>query len=292
MRWTGERTKVDEPMPRHQALTGDNDASTPPASPDPFVLIVGARRGLASPEAVEGAMRRIGLRPRPVVPGAAGAESADAPVFGLAFGSVAATAGRAAAAVLDSADPADSANSSLACALPAGWRGGDPCWIVRLAAPEGAPTTQAARIREFFKLVVLLVDLFEASHIYWSPARLWSDAPQFRAAVAEMLTSGMPPVLHLVAFRRRGAGAGETVATRGLALFGGQELEAEVPAGWTMADMVKRLARIALDVMLHGPVLRSQNARGLEAGEMVRLIPATGEDGAERAIRVEFGGRG
>jgi hypothetical protein len=102
----------------------------------------------------------------------------------------------------------------------------------------------------------------------------------------------MPPVLHLVAFRRRGAGARETVATRGLALFGGQELEAEVPAGWTMADMVKRLARIALDVMLHGPIVRSQNARGLEAGEMVRLIPATGEDGAERAIRVEFGGRG
>src|SRR3546814_3097868 len=79
------------------------------------------------------------------------------------------------------------------CALP----------ILTPGAEDAASVLTPAATREFFKLVVLLIDLFDASHIFWSPARLWSDAPQFRAAVAEMLASGMPPVLHLIAFRRR-----------------------------------------------------------------------------------------
>ena len=100
-------------------------------------------------------------------------------------------------------------------------------------------------MREFFKMMVLLIDLFDASHLFWSPARLWSDASQFRASIAEMLASGMPPVLHLVAFRRREGAGGASMGTRGLALFAGQELEAPVPDGWTVAEMVRRLSRLA-----------------------------------------------
>src|SRR3546814_7912368 len=88
-----------------------------------------------------------------------------------------------------------------------------------------------------------------------------------------MLASGMPPVLHLIAFRRRESTDGEAVATRGLAAFAGQELEAAVPPGWTMADMVKRLARLALDLMLNGPVHKAQTVDGLLAGECVRMTP-------------------
>ena len=265
---------------------GDSDAQMPPGLPDPFVLIAGAPRGLASPGAAEAAIRRMGLQPQRIGPA-----SGEAPRFRLAFGSTTAIAARADAATLAAADPADSANSSLACALPADWRDGDCCWIVR-PGDGSAVEAPVAWMRDYFKLVALLVDLFDASHIYWSPARLWSDAPQFRAAIAEMLTSGMPPVLHLVAFRRRGAGPDERVATRGLALFGGQELEAGIPAGWTMADMVKRLARLALDVMLHGPVASAQNARGLEGGEVIRLIPRPGDGGAPATVRVDFGRHG
>src|SRR3546814_15721579 len=88
-------------------------------------------------------------------------------------------------------------------------------------------------------MMVLLIDLFDASHIFWSPARLWSDAPQFRASIAEMLASGMPPVLHLVAFRRKDLRSGASITTRGLALFAGPELEARIPNGWTVAEMVQ-----------------------------------------------------
>src|SRR3546814_2830630 len=84
-----------------------------------------------------------------------------------------------------------------------------------------------------------------------------------------MLASGMPPVLHLVAFRRRDAGDGAIMVTRGLALFAGQELEARIPGGWTVAEMVRRLSRLALDMMLNGPVHTARTMRGLDAGEWI-----------------------
>src|SRR3546814_3138481 len=89
--------------------------------------------------------------------------------------------------------------SSLATSLPPDWAGAGACWCVTPEAEDAALLLDPAATREFFKLVALLIDLFDASHLFWSPARLWSDAPQFRAAVAEMLASGMPPVLHLIA---------------------------------------------------------------------------------------------
>src|SRR3546814_21065139 len=111
-----------------------------------------------------------------------------------------------------------------------------------------------------------MIELFDASHLFWTPARLWSDAPQFRAAVAEMLASGMPPVLHLIAFRRRESAGGGLVATRGLAAFAGQELEAEVPPGWTMAEMVKRPSRLARALILNGRVRQGHVGNGLIPG--------------------------
>ena len=152
------------------------------------------------------------------------------------------------------------------------------------------PTTaQPTQMRQFFKMLVLLIDLFDASHLFWSPARLWSDAAQFRAAIAEMLASGMPPVLHLVAFRRREDAGGASMGTRGLALFGGQELEARIPEGWTVADMVKRLSRLALDMMLNGPVRHGRTMRGLESGEWIDLSPSPAAGGQRSSVIVEFG---
>lgn len=269
---------------------GNSDALIQPVPPEPFALIA----DMTSPvEAVEASLRRMGLKPERLddAPGAA-AELIAAPRFRLSFGALSVLAGPAAAAALDFADPGHPSTSQLAASLPPKWRMGGECWIF-IHEPERAPSTsppaRPTQMREFFKTMVLLIDLFDASHIFWSPARLWSDAPQFRASIAEMLVSGMPPVLHLVAFRRKDLAEGSVMATRGLTLFAGQELEARVPDGWTAAEMVRRLSRLALDMMLNGPIREARSMRGLESGEWIDLLPPLDGKRQRSTVVVEFG---
>ncbi|WP_141133896.1 hypothetical protein [Sphingopyxis indica] len=250
-------------------------------SSKPFALILGPSLSAASPAAFEAGFRRMGLKPERAV-----GDGDATPRYRLHFGGVAATIARAGEAELAEADPHDPATSSLATSLPADWRAGGGCWA--LWCDEEATSVQAPAMRASFQMMVLLLDLFDASHVFWPPARLWSDAPQFRAAMAEMLVSGMPPVLHLVAFRRGEKGGEAVVRTRGLMLFAGQEIEAPIPAGWTIADLVKRVARLALDLMLNGPLLEAQETRGLQPGETVRLRPPDRGD-ATPTVRAEFG---
>lgn len=77
--------------------------------------------------------------------------------------------------------------------------------------------------------------------------------------------------------------------TRGLALFAGQELEARIPAGWTVAGMVRRLSRLALDMVLNGPVRHARTMRGLEAGEWIDLSPGTDGGSQRSTVVVELG---
>lgn len=262
---------------------GDSEAPNPPV-PEPHVLIAGSALRSGAPDLLESSLRRMGLQPQRIDVRDDGHKPA---AFRIALGRTTATIGLPGSSALAAADPADRGTSSLATNLPSGWAGVGTCWRVTPEAEGAAPMPDPAATREFFKLVVLLIDLFDASHLFWSPARLWSDAPQFRAAVAEMLASGMPPVLHLIAFRRRESADGEVVATRGLAAFAGQELEAAVPSGWTMADMVRRLARLALDLMLSGPVREEQAVGGLLAGERVRMT-LRGDGEPPPVVRVDF----
>jgi hypothetical protein len=260
-----------------------------PVVPEPFALIVG-RSDEGGEAGFMGALRRMGLRPEPV---AAKDRRAEAPLVRVWFGSASALIGRASADTLDLADPLhpDPATSQLASRLDETWRGAGRVWAVIPEAEGGLDTAGdlAVRLREYFKAMVLLIDLFDASHIFWAPARLWTDAPQFRDAIAEMLASGMPPVLHLVAFRRSDAPGGAVVRTRGLALFGGQEIEGAIPAGWTVAEMVRRLARLALDIILNGPVAAPRRLRGLDPGEWVSLTLVADEADGSGTVRVEFG---
>ncbi len=274
---------------------GDRDALILPVPPAPFAMIVGGLMRDRSDEAAETALRHMGLRPErldTVGPELAG--RIGTPHFRLTFGSVSILAGAAAGATLDLADPDHPTTSLLAASLPRKWRESGEC---RVFIPDSrgvppSPAGQTTAMREFFKMMVLLIDLFDASHIFWSPARLWSDAQQFRASIAEMLASGMPPVLHLVAFRRKELEDGAAMGTRGLALFSGQELEARMPDGWTAAEMVRRLSRLALDMMLNGPIREARTMRGLEAGEWIDLLPPP--DGARQrsTVVVEFGRNG
>lgn len=270
----------------------DRDALILPVPPEPFALIVGPAIRGASDDAIETSLRHMGLQPERVRDARGDPDARiAAPCFRVTFGAVSVLAGPAAGAALDLADPDHPSTSLLAASLPRGWRASGDCWIFipedrRAAAPTRAQTT---RMREFFKMMVLMIDLFDASHIFWSPARLWSDAPQFRASIAEMLASGMPPVLHLVAFRRKDLGAGASMRTRGLALFAGQELEARIPDGWTVAEMVRRLSRLALDMMLNGPVRTARTMRGLDAGEWIDLLPPMDGASQRSTVIVEFG---
>jgi hypothetical protein len=264
---------------------GHSDASILSVPPEPFALIIGGAIREGTPSAVEAGLRRMGLRPESVADGTGGDTWADGPLFRLRFGSASLLAGQASAAALDLADPLHPSTSLLASSLPREWCAPGHCWAF---VPEGGDRSAAdpVQMREFFKTMVLLIDLFDASHFFWSPARLWSDAPQFRASIAEMLKSGMPPVLHLVAFRHHDTGEGAAVRTRGLAHFGGQELEGRIPSGWTVAEMVKRLARLALDIIINGPVAEPRRVRGLDAGEWVSLAPRGTE--APPTVLVEF----
>jgi len=95
----------------------------------------------------------------------------------------------------------------------------------------------------------------------------------------------MPPVLHLIAFRQHDAGEVEIIRTRGLAHFGGQEMEAARPTGWTVADLVRRLARLSLDIIINGPVQEARRLPGLDPGEWISMAPR----GPSEALLVEFG---
>ncbi|WP_338425036.1 hypothetical protein [Sphingopyxis kveilinensis] len=271
---------------------GDHDDLIPPVPPEAFALIVRVSASRTIGDATEASLRRMGFQPVAVEGREGDGTCIASPRFRLRFGGASMLAGPAADVALDAADPDDPATSLLAASLPAGWREAGTCWLFLAERDEedGAGSGgQPERMREFFKMMVLLIDLFDASHIFWSPARLWSDATQFRASVAEMLESGMPPVLHLIAFRRWEAGGTASVRTRGLAFFAGQELEARIPGGWTVADMVRRLSRLALDMMLNGPVRYPRTMRGLEAGEWIGLLPPTVGTGPQTTVVVEFG---
>ncbi len=269
---------------------GDHDDLILPIPPEPFALIVGALAAPADSDAIEALMRRMGLQPEPLNDGEGDQTGLLAPRFRLRFGGVSVLAGAAAPSMLDLADPADPGTSLLAASLPPGWRDAGACWLFFPDRDNAAAATALpVQMREFFKMTVLLIDMFDASHIFWSPARLWSDAVQFRASIAEMLASGMPPVLHLVAFRRREVGGVDSIGTRGLAHFTGQELEAHIPPGWTVADVVRRLSRLALDAMLNGPIRYPRTMRGLDVGERIGVLPPVGGAASYATVRVEFG---
>lgn len=270
---------------------GDYDDLILPVPPEPFALIVGALAASVDSNAIEALMRRMGLQPEPLNDGEGNETVLLAPRFRLRFGGgVSVLAGTAAPSMLDFADPTDPATSLLAASLPPGWRAAGACWLFFPDRDNAAAgTASPVQMREFFKTTVLLIDMFDASHIFWSPARLWSDAVQFRASIAEMLASGMPPVLHLIAFRRREVDGVDSIGTRGLAHFTGQELEAPIPPAWTVADVVRRLSRLALDAMLNGPIRYPRTMRGLDAGERIGVLPPTGRAAPYAMVRVEFG---
>jgi hypothetical protein len=241
---------------------GGGAALPPMIAAGPFAYMVSPEWHGATAARVEAALTRIGLRPCPTV--ALGNDLAQ-PCFRIFFGKTSMLLGPASASWLAGADPDDARNSCLAVQLPPVWRRHGHIWRFR---PEGRGAVEDGS--EAYKMMLLLLDLFGAKQLFWDAAALWSDAEDFRTGLTHLLGSGLPPVLHQVAFRAVGD---ERVRTRGLSYFAGQELEMAVSGGWETAEVLRRLAILAQDVMVNGAYDSAVRVSGAEQGEWIWLRP-------------------
>ncbi|MEY4269817.1 MAG: hypothetical protein RLZZ58_1033 [Pseudomonadota bacterium] len=255
----------------------------------PFALLAGDPAAVAH-DGLSARLRRMGFRPEPAAGDAVAALIDGAPLR-LAFGALNVLAGPPSTAMCAASAPGADGVTAAGPPPPADWADRAIAFVPEsMPRADDTPPPAAQRYfdRRFFEMLVLLIDTFDADYLYWSPARLWSRADLFRTAVTEMLDSGMPPVLHLVAFGARTQGAGTGVETRGLAHFTGQEMAARPPSTMDHRDVVRRLARLALDMMINGPILNARRFPGLDAGEVLVVRPAPGADGASPHIDVAW----
>ena len=147
---------------------------------------------------------------------------------------------------------------------------GDTIIGLRLA-DEGAG--RAAGLRRLCAVAALLIPVIGASHIYWQPARLWSPAAELARAVIAMEESGLPPVLHLVAFGQM-RWRNVRMQSFGLGWIVGQELRIDAPHGYDVAALLRVAARLAVDAMLHGGLSGPMAVAGLQPGESLHIRAA------------------
>jgi hypothetical protein len=255
----------------------------------PFALLAGDPAAVAA-DGLAARLRRMGFRPEPAAPDLAAA--IEGSPLRLAFGALRVLAGPPSVAMRAASGP-DAFGVTTAGPKPAtDWAERALAFVpepaVR-AVGEAAPAAQRYFDRRFFEMLVLLIDTFDADYLYWSPAQLWSRADLFRTAVIEMLDSGMPPVLHLVAFVAAREAGEPVVETRGLRHFTGQEIVTSPPPDMAHRDVVRRLARLALDMLINGPVDKERRFAGLDAGEALIARPEilAGDDGTS-VLRISW----
>lgn len=142
-------------------------------------------------------------------------------------------------------------------------------------ANEGA--ARAAGLRRLCAAAALLIPLIGASHIYWQPARLWSPATELARAIIAMEASGLPPVLHLVAFGQM-QWRNVRMQSFGLSWIVGQELRIDAPRGYDAAALLRVAARLAIDAMLHGGLRGPMDVPGLQPGELLHISATQREE--------------
>ncbi|MBK6414522.1 hypothetical protein [Sphingopyxis sp.] len=117
------------------------------------------------------------------------------------------------------------------------------------------------RMREFFKMMVLLIDPDRRQSYFLvagaAVVRRSAISRFNRRDAGDWDAAGTFPS----AFRRRESDAGARMGARGLALFSGQGLDARIPVGWIVAEMVRQLSRLALDMTLNGPARHDRTMR-------------------------------
>lgn len=160
--------------------------------------------------------------------------------------------------------------------------------VLVLNWPEKALRMPGGDLETILTTLALLSAFLFPGLIQWHPARLWSRAPDMTHAIEKYLNGSPLPVLHLVGFNRTGKGKNARIATRGLRIFTGQELSADASV-LGAAETVRRTARLVLDMIDHGPVLRGATINGLAPGERITLTPKPGGDG-HGVVDIAIGG--
>ena len=132
---------------------------------------------------------------------------------------------------------------------------------------------RAAMAQHLCAVASLLVPAFGLTHMFWHPADLWSDAAALGAATIAMESSGLPPVLHLVAFDvpHMAHRAHDRLVSHGLSWFCGCELQLDGPVTLSTGDYVRRAARLAIDVMVHGNPGGPRIVPGLDPTERLKI---------------------
>jgi len=141
-----------------------------------------------------------------------------------------------------------------------------------LVSCDDVPQPADATLRALGKVVLLLNAFLFPTHVCWLPAGLWSDASRFAQAVERSDEDGPLPLMHLVAFDPIENGA----VTVGLAAMTGQELSCRNDGGLGLTATVRRLARLALDMIEQGSIDRERIIDGLVKGERISLNPVDG----------------
>ena len=139
----------------------------------------------------------------------------------------------------------------------------------------GGALQRAMETQRLCALAALLAPFIGARHLYWQPASLWSSIDALAQAVTAMEASGLPPILHLIAF---GSGPGlepdsRAYTTRGLAWFSGFEMRVEAPSTMPEQEVIRRAARLAIDSLLNGDPAGPVDLPGLRPGETVSIAP-------------------
>ena len=141
---------------------------------------------------------------------------------------------------------------------------------------DGDGLDQLRAVQRLCCVAAILGTAMRAERLYWQPAHLWSPVAALSQAVAAMEAEGLPPVLHLIAFRyadTQGGTASHLLQSRGLAHFCGLELMLDYPADMAQTDALRRLARLAIHAMVAGPLRAGAAVEGLSAGETLTVGP-------------------
>jgi hypothetical protein len=164
-------------------------------------------------------------------------------------------------------------------------------WVIALApAQQAAGADRAAylqTVQQLFAAAALVSQILGMTRLFWPPAQLWSPTSALVEAIAPLERSGIPPVLHLIAFLEQPGIA--VIQSRGLAYFCGIELALAHDGVMPPSEVVRRLARLCIHAMVTGPMQPGAVIAGMEPGETLSVGSANGASPPVIAVQLARG---
>ena len=147
--------------------------------------------------------------------------------------------------------------------------------VIVIDASVGSACDAVDLAQQLCAVAALLAEIWGATSLYWSPARLWSPTSLLAEAVAAIELQSLPPVLHIVAFDKSEAADGQwTLSTRGLGWMVGHEMTLNCPSAYSHSDGLRRATRLAIDAMVHRGLIGPMTVRGPAERETLVIGPA------------------